>query len=521
MPGSMSLKRLSTTLAALASAGLLLAGCGGEDSVETSDSILAEYAPASPPLFIEGTVRPEGDLKSDIEELLGRFPQGDQVGGLLLESLNESLAEDNLTYEEDIEPWLGNRAALFIPDASKESAVATVETDDEGAAEEFLRSQLEGETTETQVEDATVVSGTDSDGEPGAFAVVSGIAVLGNNTDDVTEAVRRGQGAAESFSSDTEYSRFAGEAGGNLLVGGRADIEALLQFAKSASDADPAELESARQIFGGLTKEPVLFTVSAESDRATLAFSAAAAETGAGEESELLGAIPQEAWAAVAVPAIGESISGLVEAAGKSGGGTQSQFDQFQSQLRSQLGIDLSDFDSLGDGAFFAAGTSLFEIKVGAAFEVTDDAAATRLLDGARKALSGNPQVAVSPTSLPGAEGFTVRPQGLPVPINFVISGNRLAIAAGDQVTQELLEGEGGFDGSEARDQAVEALGDGFALNAYVDFAPILDLIESTGQGGADVEQARPYLDPLGFIAIGTSRVGERDVSRVVITTSD
>ena len=111
-------------------------------------------------MFVEGSIRPEGDLKESIDSVLERFPDGDQVGDELIKTIDESAREDgqDFTYEDDIEPWLGERAAFYATsfevnptsgdddsptDLSDGAFIA--ETTDEDEARERIRELAEGE----------------------------------------------------------------------------------------------------------------------------------------------------------------------------------------------------------------------------------------------------------------------------------------------------------------------------------------------------------------------------------------
>src|SRR3954469_24661538 len=100
---------LVLSLAALAAA-IPLSGCGGGGGGGGTSADPATLAPSDAPLFVEATVRPEGELKSNIESLVENAAGISDPGTLIIDRLNSSLAdadtEEKLTYEDDIEPWL-------------------------------------------------------------------------------------------------------------------------------------------------------------------------------------------------------------------------------------------------------------------------------------------------------------------------------------------------------------------------------------------------------------------------------
>src|SRR5205085_2568824 len=63
---------------ALVCAGALsvaaFAGCGGDSDSGAADTALARFAPADTPLYVQGAVRPGGELKDSVQTILDRFP---------------------------------------------------------------------------------------------------------------------------------------------------------------------------------------------------------------------------------------------------------------------------------------------------------------------------------------------------------------------------------------------------------------------------------------------------------------
>src|SRR3712207_3353733 len=89
-----------------------LAGCGGseEPTGSTSGADPSAAVPAGAVVYFEAVVRPEGEQGDNVNALLDRF-LGDRE---LSDLLDEELSEDDLSYENDIKPWLGSRAGLGV-----------------------------------------------------------------------------------------------------------------------------------------------------------------------------------------------------------------------------------------------------------------------------------------------------------------------------------------------------------------------------------------------------------------------
>ena len=113
------IRRAAIALAACAA--LVVAGCGGGGGGANDD--LASLAPADASVYLESVIRPEGGQKDAIESLASRVGGIQDPGGAILSRLNAVLAQSgpDVSYESDIEPWLGERAAIFFSSVTSPS----------------------------------------------------------------------------------------------------------------------------------------------------------------------------------------------------------------------------------------------------------------------------------------------------------------------------------------------------------------------------------------------------------------
>ena len=509
-------------------AAVAAAGCGDEDGAATD---LTGFAPADAVVFAEGAIKPEGDRKDSVEAILERFPNGDQVGSRLVEELNSSIKEDgsDATYEDDIEPWLGETAAFFATsfsagddgDNELEQGAFIVETTDEDQAREKIREFAEeegGPVEEQEYEGISYDLSEDDSGDPIAAGVFDGVAVVGTERGfkDAVDAA-----AGESLSTESSYADFRDGLGDELMGSLYADGQGILDAIPASPGFSQQQRRQLRRTYGQYLEEPILGALAVTDDQATLEFSAAATEAGigAGQASPLLESGFADSWAASAIPDIGRSFgTAFSQAASQL---PRAEINQVNSQLQRQLGFSLDDISDIGDAAFFAAGESITELQVGGLFEVPDADARDRLLDAIRTGVQRSGQGRIEPLNVEGADdGFAIRLPDLPVPINVAAAGERVAVGVGPSTTA-LLSGDGGLTDSESFQSATEAVGEGSALNLLVEFAPIVALVESTGQDDADFAEAREYLDAMEFVAVGTEQDGDRASSRFVVNFSD
>ena len=138
--------------------GAAIIGCGGGE-----DSELASLVPPDVPLYAEVVLRPEGDQAEAIESFAERVAGIEDPAAAIAAELDSSLADDGVdaTFAEDIEPWLGDRGAVFVrsfesldsPSMDPEAAVL-VEVSDADAAQDFIDETLAAE-SEGEVEESS------------------------------------------------------------------------------------------------------------------------------------------------------------------------------------------------------------------------------------------------------------------------------------------------------------------------------------------------------------------------------
>lgn len=527
-------RRLQTPLAVLVLAlGVGFAGCGGDDGDDEgtteASAELARYAPADALAFGQAAVRPEGDLKDSIESILDRFPRGDSVGQQLIDDINQDLAEDGLSYEDNFEPWLGQAVGGFItglrfeggePNVSRDEAAILFESTDDARAEDELvaASEKDGRVqTETYkgVEIHDQVTGED----PGTVAVYEGVAILGGGPAAVREAIDAATGT--SLSANPELSEFLAERQGDNMAVGYADVAALFDVLERSGALPKEQLESIRKTYGASVDQPFLAALDVQSDKVSLDFAAGASEGGISpEESSLVQSLPGEAWVVFGLGDIGryvEQFTDQLAAVGQSQGFSGQQLDRI---LQREAGFTLDDLTVLGDAAFFASGESILELQVGGVFEAAPGPERDRLMGALERGVRRSGEARIEPLEISGAEGFAARPSDFPAPINFATEGDKLVIAVGENATQTLLEGDGG---SEAVDRGRDALGgDDFAVTFALQMDPVLDLVENSG-GEDDPEfvEARKYLEQFSTIAAGSETEGDQTLFRIVAELSD
>ena len=498
--------RILLTLTALTTAIALAAGCGNDSA---SSSGAASLAPANSLVYGEATLRPEGDQRAAIDELVSKFPgegsAGDRLGSLMEKAFAES--ESGLSYSDDIEPWLGDEAAFFVsgiaPDGNEADAAVLVATEDEDATVDAI--EKAGDTRKTDHRGHDVYLANDSDG---SAAVLEGWLVLGT-PGGVKTAIDTAEGG-ETIEGDQRYEDTLADAPEDRLGFMYANMPGFLQQLQDVPGA--AALGQFRQIF----EEPVLVTADADEAGVRFEGTVPAALMSAfpivAEGSGAAGELPADSWLAFAQPDLGQTIEGYLDLAGGAVGGREI----IQQQVEMATGLDLEKdvISWMGDWSAFVRGTSVAELDGAVVIETDDEAASGRFIDALARLARENaePGMRVLPLQLGGGgEGVTVRSPDLPQPAHLFQRDGKVVAAYGDAAARDAVDPGETLADSPAYRQAEEALGDGYAISFFVAIEPILALAESAGAGAdEDFQEVKPYLEPLGALVGGARRDGDK-----------
>src|SRR5215210_7364870 len=117
---------------------LAAAGCGSGAASGGDDP--ASAVPANAAVFVDATVRPDGNLREDALAAAGKVlrtsdPQG-KIDDLVAQLFAES-EQPKLDYARDVKPWLGEKVALWVATTNDSEdfrgAVVAASTDEEAA----------------------------------------------------------------------------------------------------------------------------------------------------------------------------------------------------------------------------------------------------------------------------------------------------------------------------------------------------------------------------------------------------
>lgn len=506
-------------LAVSASAALAVAGCGGSGS-STSDP--ATLAPPKAPLFIEASVQPEGELKASVDSLAKSLGGIDDLGAKIVSELESSASDSDgkLDFAKEVEPWLGEKGGLFFQEYNGdefEGYGVAIQTTDTAATQDFVDKQskesdeapedgsYEGVDYKVQADDGTTVG------------VIGDFLAFAEDESTFKQMVDASTG--ESLADGDTYATTVDAAPSGSLADIFIDVGGLID--QSGGTIDP----EARQFLDSAGIEPKNATAVASlipgSDQIEIDVSTdlSGDNPPTGDASQLLGSLPADSFAAVASADFGDRFGEAIDQIDANGIPGEIPAGKFKSGLK-EAGIDVDKISaSVGDLGVFATGNSESSLVGAAVLE-------TKSASEAKNTVS-NIGLLLRATNTPGVtaisgkmSGFSVRSEDLgSKPLVVAAKGERIAIAYGlPAATRALASGSGQtLADLPTYKEAVSSLG-GTPITGFVDGPAALKL--ATALIPADEEEgfneAKPYLDKIDYLAIGSGASGELATAKLI-----
>jgi len=525
-----------------------VAGCGGGDGGADGGPDPASLAPASSPLYIEAAVQPEGSVRSGTLGVLGQMLDDKNPGAALRREVDRSLREAGagIKFRQDIQPWLGSRAGMFLTGLGGDSAIAIATDDPDQALAAANRAAKRMDPRQQRRSYKGVQFSVDSDFD--AHGMIGDFLVLGNAR-GFRAAVDASKG--ESLADDMTFQDTLAMSRDTALAGMYLRLRRLLRGAEGDDEGAALRARVLGAALGATARQPIVATVTPTEDSVTLdVISASPPGAGPPMPSEALLNLPSDAWAGLGLTNLADTLGDAVravESSGEEGTGAE----EIRAALDAATGLDL-DEDILAwpqDMGLFAHGTSIEEFGVALLIFSSDAVASQRAiaklaqqaregtLAGADELDTDQPDTTPAPTApvpVPpgtdaptgpietapiGGEGFTLTFTSLPEPIEIQASDDRVVIGYGT-ATDRALEppAEQTLGDTALFKRAASALGEGYAINGVLSFPPALTFLAGTGLADDPrFNRARPFLAGLSFLALGSSRTGQRSTLRAVV----
>jgi hypothetical protein len=510
--------RLLALVALLAT--LVAAGCGGNEQKASSPSTgpdPASVAPADAAFYGQAVVRPTGAMKDGVLAAARKVSLIDDPAAALRRALDESSGEgDDVNFSRDVEPWLGQSAGGFLllpphggsdPDGAVAFSIA-----DRGAFDDALpRIRDEAHLRRAGTYQGIAYDKDDSGSEPSLYlAPVDDFYVAGTIA-GLRAAIDASKG--ESLADASRFQDALDAVPDDALATFYVDPKAIGEALRSEPDAPP----QVRQAFARLADaDPFVGDLTATADEIAIEASGGGQQVtdaldGNSDAEVSVGQLPGDSWFALATPPLGPIIRNALVSAGV--------HDEAAAQLSQNVGLDLDRdlLELLGGLGVFVRGTNVLDIGGGALLQLTDAAAAQRLMTQIESIVRGGSGLPTRSLALSGARGFELQVPQSPQPIVVLQKGDRLAAGYATSSAQDLLDPQQRFDESSDGRAAIATLGDGFTPSFVLIVQPLAGLLRALDQlDVADLSSALPYVNAYRSLAIGTKRDGDRVTVRAV-----
>ena len=508
--------------AAATIAVLAIAGCGDSSGSADSDANAAALVPATAPVYIEATIQPDGELKTDVEALAENLAGVDDLGGLIVEKAEEEANESGepLDFAKEVQPWLGDVAGLYLERYDGEDfagygvAVSVTDTD---AAHGFIDDH--SETDDGDPFEAGTYEGVDYDVDPEdetTVGIVDGFLVIAEDLPSFKAMVDASEG--ESLSDSETYAEATGDVPSGSIANVFVDVGGLIDQSGDAIDAETkAFLDTA-----GIEPEEAtaMASVVPGSDQVEINVSSnfSADNPPTGDASKLLGEMPVGSVAAIASADFGERFSEAIDELDANGIPGEIPPNQLKKTMK-EAGIDLDEVaSSVGDLAVFAEGSAESDLAGAVVLETKDASEAKNTVSNVGLLVRSAGTSGV--TAVSGKfSGFSIRSEDLgSEPLVVAAAGSRIAVAYGlPAASQVLAPGGATLSSDPAYKDAVSALG-GTPISGFVDGPKALrlasELIPADDKEG--FAEVRRYLRRIDYVAIGGGASGDRSTVKLI-----
>ena len=280
--------------------------------------------PKTAPVYVEATLLPSGETKSNIEALAKNVAGVDDLGGLIVEELEKAAGAEGEEFEygTEIEPWLGEKVGLYISGYDGEEfkqAGLALQTTNADEAKAFLEKHLKTDSGEPYEE--TEVEGQEVwvNPEEGEMLGIVGEAILfAEDKASFTEMVKTSEGD-ESLAEQEKFKTTVEKAPDSSFAEVYVDIGGVIREAGGTIDQNSNLLFETTGI--DPTKATAVASLVPHSEQIEVDFSSnlSNAETSTGDASSFLEELPATTTFGFAAADFGKRLSEGIDNLDKQG----------------------------------------------------------------------------------------------------------------------------------------------------------------------------------------------------------
>ena len=508
--------RLPIALGLCAVAATAAVGCGGDGGSDV-DVGPAAAVPGSAPIYLEATVRPEGTAAQDAQAALGKIIDSPDPSAKLQSLIEQSAADEGqqISFAQDIEPWLGERVSVFFSSFQEdEDGAVVIESTDNDAAQAFLDKVAEqgAKTEEVAGIQAQVEPDGDTSGIVGDFVVSGSKAGF-----EAAAEAEGGDSLGDSDEFKDSIDDLPDDSLGTLYAQPKDFLDAI-----PSEDIDPSARALFEKAAGDSLDEPVVGDLSASSEALELNVLGG----GGGVEtppSALLDLVPAQSWLAFALGDLGGTVKQTIEQLRDS---DIPNFEENLSQVEDLTGASIDELTgALGESALYVQGANAQSLGGALIVQSNDTELTGRLLTQLQGLITAGAGGRARELTLPGGgTGFSFSdPAEAPQPFEVAQQGDRIVIAYGAGSAQQALAGGGGGPGggqisTTAAFAAAAGKLESLGVDLFLSFPTVFQFAESQGAANdPEFRQAKPYIDALDYLAVGSGSEDDRTSFRLVI----
>ncbi|HEX2105597.1 MAG TPA: DUF3352 domain-containing protein [Solirubrobacteraceae bacterium] len=504
-------RRLLALAVAPLAAAAAIAGCGSSGAGETDP---AGLVPASAPVYLEAVVNPDDQEAGDARAALSKILRTSEPGAKLVQLIDRGGRREGIRFEQDIEPWLGDRVGVGVLAFARREAdtVVVAPSTDNDKAQEAIDKLLEGGDERTYRDVDYLV-----DGDDGTAAGIVGDAVVIGTEPGFKSAVdaSKGSSLAEADALKTARSTVSQERSGFAYL----DVAgALRQAAGAAGDTaaqaapllDPIAKSLPRTVGAALDMESDLVRVD------SAAFGGPANTEPARSGADALAALPADAWLGAGVGDLGQTLTSFLDGIASGGGLGGIGLEALLGQAQQATGLDIRRdvLAWMGDAGVFLAGTTSDDAR-GALVITSKDPAATRdTVQALRRLLAGHDIEDLDAAGVD--EGFLLRGDADRHDVLVAAARDKFVVALGRRALDETLAPGATLGSTAAFTDAAGRLGGGVRPEFFLDVERLTALLDA--KKGSEFDHVRPYFEAFGVAVAGSRRDDDGKRGRAIAT---